>query len=455
MNVLQRLQRLEDYAAQKQADNELIDGITLTDHIAPIYYDLDDDIKAAKHDYYRLPGGRGSAKSSFVSLEIVDGVMKDHSGQSNAIVFRRYGTTLRDSCYSQIQWAVDQLGVSQYWQSSVSPMQFTFIPTGAQILFRGLDDSSKIKSIRPKHGTFRYVWIEEFSELPGVNFTRNVLQSVVRGGDTFAIFQTFNPPQSISNWANVYVETDDDRAITLRTTFLDVPREWLGEMFYSEAEKLQQINPVAYNHEYLGECTATGGQVFPNIELKTITDDDISKYQHIYGGIDFGFSIDPAVYMRVAYRPRTDEIVLLDEIYKHHISNAELAALIQEKGYDKAGTQKYVSMFGETYEERQLITADSAEPKSIADLQNCGLKVIPCKKFAGSIIYGVKWLQHRKIIIDPKRTPYAYKEFVQYEYLKDRDGQFISDIDPKAACHCIDAVRYACDRLINNRRNSA
>jgi PBSX family phage terminase large subunit len=416
---------------------------------------LHEDIQAAAHQYYNLPGGRGSGKSSFCGLEIVSGVMQDPTGQSNAIIFRRFAVTLRESVYSQIAWAIDILDVNDLWRGSVSPMCWTYKPTGAQIIFRGLDDSSKLKSIKPKRGIFRYVWFEEFSELPGENFTRSVMQSVQRGGRNFVTFRSFNPPQSASNWTNVFIQRPDDRAITLHTSYLDVPPEWLGIDFITAAERLKATNETAFNHEYLGIATGTGGEVFPNVTVRTISDDEIKLLQYVYCGVDFGF-VDPSVFMRVAYDRKHDSVYLLDEIYKKHCSNKQLADEIKARKYDRATPAEiyYSPFMSEVYEQKQLIICDCAEPKSINDLRNEGLKCIPCKKYHGSVIYGIRWLQNRRIVIDPARTPNAHREFVQYEYCVTRDGELLGDV-PDANNHCIDATRYALDGLINNRKISA
>lgn len=179
--------------------------------------------------------------------------------------------------------------------------------------------------------------------------------------------------------------------------------------------------------------------------MRTITDREINELQYIYTGLDFGFAVDPAAFIRVAYNKAHDTVYFLNEIYKKHCSNAELAELIKNRGFNLAGR-----MAGE----RQLIIADSAEPKSIADLRAAGLKVLACSKYPGSVLYGIKWLQHRKLIIDPKRTPNAYREFTQYEYCTTKDGEFLSDV-PDANNHLIDATRYALERLINRRGISA
>lgn len=447
--VLRQLAELQKEVKNRQGAQDVINALDVTQHIAPVYMPLHEDIQAQQHQYYNLPGGRGSGKSSFVSLEIVNGIMQDPTGESNAIVFRRTANTMRESVFSQIAWAIDVLDVGDLWRGSVSPMCWTYRPTGAQIIFRGLDDSSKLKSIKPRRGVFRFIWLEEFSELPGENFTRSVMQSVQRGGSRFTVFRSFNPPISASNWANVFIQRPDDRAITLHTSYLDVPAEWLGEDFILEAERLKEINERAYLHEYMGEATGSGGAVFPNVTVREITDDEIKLLQYVYCGVDFGFSVDPAVFIRVAYDKKHDTVYLLDEIYKTHCSNKQLADEIKAKGYDKAsGGERYYSVFGgEYHEERQLIIADSAEPKSIYDLQGEGLKVTACQKFPGCVLYRIKWLQNRHIIIDPRRTPNAHREFIGYEYMTDKDGNFLADV-PDKDNHTIDAVSYSLDRLI-------
>ncbi len=449
-----RLRSIETIAQRRRESEAEVKEIDAREYIAPVYYPMHDDIKAARHQYYNLPGGRGSGKSSFVSVEMVDGIMKDTTGESNGIVFRRTGNTMRDSVYSQIAWAIDALNVGQYWQGSVSPMCWTYKPTGAQILFRGLDDSTKIKSIKPKRGVFRYVWLEEFSELPGENFTRSVMQSVIRGGTDFIVFRSFNPPISKNNWANVFVDRPDPRAMTLHTSYLDMPAAWLGVDFITEAERLKEINPAAYEHEYMGAAIGSGGEVFPNIEVREITDAERDELQYLYCGLDFGFAVDPACFIRVAYDEKHDTLYLLDEIYKKHCSNKDLSDLIKAAGFDKKPQpdMRFTIMGGYAItDDQQTITADSAEPKSIADLRGTGLKIIACTKYPGSVNYGVKWLQSRKIVIDPARTPNAHREFTGYEYMKTKDGEFLADV-PDKDNHSIDAVRYALDRLINRKK---
>ena len=442
-------------AAKKYQQAMTTSKADILNSIAPAYYPLHDDIIRGDHSIYHLPGGRGSAKSSFVSLEIVDGMMKDPA--ANAVVFRRTANTLRDSCYSQIAWAIDELGASSLWRGNVSPMQFVYLPTGQTIIFRGVDDAGKLKSLKPRRGYFRFIWFEEFSEMQGANTVRNVMQSVMRGADDFICFNTFNPPISLNNWANKHILLPDDRATVFKTTYEMIPPEWLGSAFIAEAERLREINESAYRHEYLGEAIGTGGEVFPNLQAREITDAEIDQLQYIYSGCDFGFAQDPMAYIRAAYDEKHDTIYLIDEIYKKHMSNKQLADEIKRRGYDSTGRYShYVSpMMGFTSSEiPATVICDCAEPKSIADLQNEGIKAIACRKFAGCVQYRIKWLQQRRIIIDPKRTPNAWREFSSYEYEVSKDGEILSDL-PDRDNHTIDSLAYALDRIIYRRGVSA
>ena len=441
------------HAIAKARREAKADHVDIIDCMAPCYVPVHREVVDGTYTIFHLPGGRGSGKSSFISLEIIEGIMTDPA--ANGIVFRKTAATMRESVFSQIAWAIDTLGVNNLWRGNVSPMVYTYLPTGQQILFRGLDDAAKLKSIRPRQGIFKFVWFEEFSELNGPNQVRNVLQSVVRGGNDFRVFNSFNPPLSVNSWANKYILIPDDRATVFRTTYKDVPPEWLGEAFILEAERLQELNEQAYRHEYLGEAIGTGGEVFPNIEARTITDDDISQMQYFFAGVDWGFSVDPFVFIRCSYDRRTQTIFILDEIVKRGCSNSDAADMIKERGYDKSIPNGYFDMLGGGYVQgRQLVICDSAEPKSVQDLQKQGIKAIECKKYPGSVNYGIRWLQSKKIVIDPRRTPFAFREFTEYEYEQTRDGEFLASV-PDKDNHTIDALRYALDQLINNAKYAA
>lgn len=437
-NIKNRIARLEQKKRRHKYVHDFVEDLTIRPHIAEVYHPVLDDIEAGNHSIYNFPGGRGSAKSSFIGLEIVKGIMKDETGRSNAIIFRAVGETLRDSVFAQILWSIDTLEATDLWECTVKPMQCKYLPTGAVILFRGLDDPRKLKSIKPRQGYFRYVWFEEFCELPGEGFSRSVVQSVIRGkGQKPITFRSFNPPISQNAWANQAIAIPDRRALTLHTNYTMVPAEWLGDAFLEEAERLKEVNPKAYAHEYMGEPVGTGGEVFPALEIREITDKEIDNMEYIFQGVDFGFAADPACFIRIAYDRKHETLYFLDEIYKRGISNAALAEEIKRRKYDD-----------------YAIICDCAEPKSVNDLRDNGLPARSCYKAPGCVEYRVKWLQHRNIVIDPRRTPNAHREFVNYSYPVDKNGNLLSQLVDKDN-HSIDAAAYGLTRVIFSRQTSA
>lgn len=434
-DLLSRVKKIE-IDRRRNRDRTEAARVDARDAMAECYFDLHEDIAEGRHEFYNLPGGRGSCKSSFCSLEVVSGIMGDTSKTANALVVRKYAVTLRGSVFAQIQWAIDTLGVSDLWKSTYNPLQFQYV-TGQTIRMVGLDDPQKLKSIRPNKGYFKYLWLEEFSEISGELELRNLQQSVLRGGNNFIVMRSFNPPISKANWANQFIAKPDDRTITLLTNYTQVPPEWLGDEFIIEAERLKEINPKAYEHEYLGVPVGTGGEVFPDIETREITEEEIKHLQYIYNGIDFGFAVDPVCFLRLAYDRKHETIYFLDEIYKRGMSNRQLAEAIKAKEYF----------------DREIV-CDSAEPKSIADLRDMGLPARACYKRPGCVEYRVRWLQHRHIVIDPRRTPNAHREFIQYSYPVDKDENLMSKLEDKYN-HSIDACAYALDRAIFQRGSLA
>ena len=404
-------------------------AVKLSKIIAPSFAAVHQDIKEHGHTHYWLKGGRGSTKSSFISVEIVLGMMRDAGKglHTNAVVLRRYGVNLRESVFEQIGWAVNALGVSQLWRDSVSPMSYTYLPTGQKILFRGVDDPTKAKSIKFSKGWAKYLWYEECVEFEGEEKLRNINQSVLRGGADFFAFYSFNPPKSARNWVNQYVSIERDDTLVHHSTYLTVPPQWLGEQFLVEAQHLKEVKPEAYSHEYLGEVTGTGGEVFANVTLRAITDEEISRFDKLRRGIDWGYAADPFAYNVCHYDKTRRRLYIFREIHKVKLSNRAAADLIKPE----AGGAR--------------ITCDSAEPKSIDEVKGYGLRVVGAKKGPDSVEYGVKWLQDlEEIIIDPARCPETAREFSGYELERDREGNFKAGY-PDKDNHHIDAVRYACE----------
>ena len=406
-----------------------MEAVKLSKIIAPTFAGVHRDIKQHRHTHYWLKGGRGSTKSSFISVEIPLGMMRDaaQGEYTNAIVLRRYGVTLRESVFEQIGWAINALGVAELWKSSVSPMSWTYLPTGQRIIFRGADDPTKVKSIKFAVGWAKYLWYEEVNEFEGAEKIRSINQSVLRGGADFFVFYSFNPPQAARNWVNQYVAIERDDALVHHSTYLTVPPQWLGEQFIVEAEHLKAVKPEAYRHEYLGEVTGTGGEVFGNVTLRPITDEEIARFDNLRRGIDWGYAADPFAYNVCHYDKTRRRLYLFREIHKVKLSNRAAAELIK----DEAGSAR--------------ITCDSAEPKSIDEVRGYGLRVVGARKGPDSVEYGIKWLQDlEEIVIDPVRCPETAREFSGYELERDREGNFKAGY-PDKDNHHIDAVRYACE----------
>lgn len=399
--------------------------IRLSEKIGPAFFAVARDVFKHDHTHYDFSGGRGSLKSSTVSILVPLLMMMEENKECHALVLRKVGNTIRDSVYAQYMWAIGELGAAAYWEAKVSPMELIYKPTGQKIMFRGADDPMKIKSIKVPFGYIAITHFEEKDQFAGRAEIRNILQSTMRGGMRYWNFESYNPPISRDNWANKdSLEERTDR-LCHKSTYLEAPPEWLGQQFIDEAEHLKAADERAYQHEYLGIPVGTGGNVFENLELREITDEEIKRFDRIYQGADWGWFPDPFAFIRLHYdRPR-ETIYLIDEIYQNKLTNEASARMILQRKY----TDSY-------------ITCDNAEPKSIADFRAMGLPAKAAVKGPGSVEYGMKWLQRRKIVIDRRRTPNAYNEFVSYEYERNKDGDIISGY-PDANNHLIDATRYA------------
>ena len=407
--------------------------IELKDIIAPSFYGIHNDIKKQKHTYYWLKGGRGSTKSSFVSIEIILGMMKDSN--ANCVALRKVGVNLKDSVYEQLEWAIKMLGVEQYWLSKLSPLELVYIPTGQRIIFRGADKPKKIKSTKFKSGYCKYIWYEEVDEFNGMEEIRTINQSLMRGGESFCVFYSYNPPKSQRNWVNTEVLLPQETRVVHHSTYLTVPKKWLGEQFFLDAEHLEKTKPDNYRHEYLGEVTGTGGAVFTNLVIRPIVDEEIERFDNISRGLDWGYASDPFHYTVNHYDSTRRRLYIFYEIQLKSLSNRKAAEMIKAENKNNG-----------------LITCDSAEPKSIAEISDYGLRVIGARKGPDSVEYGIKWLQDlEEIIIDPVRCPHTAQEFNEYELESDGNDGFKAKF-PDKNNHSIDAVRYSRESDMKNVR---
>ena len=398
----------------------------LSELIAPAYRAVHRDVVAGGHREYWLRGGRGSGKSSFVSLEIALGMLRDPT--ANAVIYRKVAATLRESVFEQMLWAIERLGLGAHFRRKLAPLELEYLPTGQRVLFRGADDAGKSKSIKLARGRFAFLWFEELSEFSGMADIRTIRASILRGEGGAAVFYTYNPPVAQANWVNAEALSPRPDRLVHASTYLDVPARWLGGDFLAEAEALRQSNERAYRHMYLGEVTGTGGQVFENVRLRPLPREEWEGLP-TYSGMDFGFATDPDAFVRCAFDKKRRVLYVVDEF-------AALGLLIERLAKEvraRAGND--------------VITCDSAEPRSIAGLRACGLRVTAARKGPDSVGHGLKWLQTLGgIVIDPARCPLAAGEFSRYDYDRDRSGRVLPRY-PDHDNHTIDAVRYAMESV--------
>ena len=351
-------------------------------------------------------GGRGSGKSSYLSIELVVQLLKHPD--CHGVVVRKVAATLRTSVYAQLQWAVWKLGLGNYFRFSLSPMEMEYLPTGQKILFFGMDDPGKLKSLKLPKGYVGLLWLEELDQFEAEE-VRSVEQSVFRGGDFSLSLKSFNPPVEPEHWVNCLEEKKG--RFCHRSTYLELPEGWLGQRFLEDAEHLKRVNPVLYDHEYLGLAVGQGERVFPNVRLENL---DGLSLRNTVGGVDWGWWPDPWAYDRVAYDGQTKTLYILDEGHAHRCPNRETGQLVLAKSGG------------------ELVMADAAEPKSIAEYRAMGINCRAARKGSGSVRYGYKWLQSLSaIVIDPVKCPQTAREFQARRY------------DTKGEDHHIDAVRYA------------
>lgn len=401
--------------------------------MGPAYRDVHRAVKSGTYNQFVLAGGRGSLKSSYVSAEVILQLIQHPD--IHAVVLRKVANTLRKSVFAQYQWAIDKLGLTSIFLATVSPMELTYLPTGQKILFFGTDDPSNLKSIKVPFGYIGILHFEEWDQFSGLEETRNIEQSVLRGGEIALEFKTFNPPKTRDNFANRYILQSKPGQLVHKSTYLQAPPDWLGPRFIADAEHLKETNPAAYEHEYLGIANGSGGQVFDNLSIRAITPAEIRAFDRIYNGVDWGYYPDPWAFNKMHYDAGRRTLYIFGELTRRKAGNRETADALIEYGI--TGTDR--------------ITADSAEKKSVQDYREYGLDCRAAIKGPGSVDYSHKWLQSlTQIVIDPDRCPDTAAEFLNYEYDRDKSGEVISGY-PDRNNHHIDAVRYAMESVWKRR----
>lgn len=376
-------------------------------------------------------GGRGSGKSSDIAHIIIQLIMRF---PVNAVAIRHIGDNIELSVYEQLKWAIAEQGVGSYFRVTKSPMRITYRPRGNYIAFRGGQNPDRIKSLKDSKFPFAIAWIEELAEFKTEEDVTTITNSLLRGeladGLFYKFFYSYNPPKRKQSWVNKKYETSFQPGNTFihHSTYLDNP--YISNAFIEEAEATKERDERRYEWEYMGKAIGSGVVPFDNLQVKidSITDEMVENFDNIRNGLDFGYATDPLAFVRWHYDKKRNGIYAVDEYYGVKISNRQLAKWLHQKHYSA-----------------DLIYADSAEPKSIAELKlEHGIsKIKGVKKGPDSVEYGERWLDDLDFIcIDPKRTPYIAKEFENIDYQIDRDGIPKARLEDKDN-HTIDSSRYA------------
>lgn len=424
---------------------------TIRDIFAPAFYRPWNDFYNETCETICMDGGRGSCKSTTASMFMLLGLERDRrvalaardSGDKNwkrlvthGACYRKVAGTLADSCFNQLKWSAEKLGIYDKFTWRTTPLSVRrkgSVPY--RVVFRGLDDAQKSRSIKMEMGYLKYLHWEELTEFSGLDEVQDVTRSVQRGGHKFMTFYTYNPPETSSNWVNyslAKLEEEDPLFRRYHSDYRSVPPEWLGEKFFRDAEILRRIDERQYRHVYLGEITGNGGTVFPRVHAVNFSDKDISRFQNVRWGADFGLR-DPTTLIGLNYDKTNQKVQIFSEWYKTDATLDEI-----EEGFK----QNY---FGYEY-----IYGDRAAGTLITTLRAHGLPMLPSEKGKGSILNGIKGLQSMVAIeIDKRRCPHTYWEFINMEYEKDKSGGFTGNIPP-GNDHCIDPCRYALAKDLEN-----
>ncbi len=387
-----------------------------------------------KKTYVICKGSRGSGKSKHAALWHIVNMIK--YPLSNTLVIRKVERTLRDSCFSDLKWAINKLGLDYFWKCTTSPLEMEYMPTGQKILFRGLDSPLKITSISVPIGVLNFLWFEEFYEISKEE-DFDILDESIRGqlpeGYFKRVTATFNPWSERHFSKKRFFDAPSDDVLAMTTTYKDNP--YLSETDFKLFEKMKVQNPRRYRVAGLGEFGISEGLIYENWEEKGFSVDEIKRIKGIESafGLDFGYTVDPTALVCSLVDQENMKIYVFDEMYKQGLSNRQIYQEISDMGLSK-----------------EKIIADSAEPKSIDELRSLGLtRIRGAEKGRDSIMNGIQFIQNFKIIIHPRCVNFL-TEISNYTFDKDRFGNTqnkpIDDFN-----HAMDAFRYSMEQF-NNRR---
>ena len=385
-----------------------------------------------KGRYRVVKGSRASKKSKTTALWYIYNMMK--YPEANLLVIRKTGRTLKDSCYTELKWAVKRLHVEHLWDFTLSPLQATYIPTGQKIYFRGLDDPLKVTSITVDVGCLCWMWIEEAYEIMKED-DFNVLDESIRGEVPEGLFKqitiTFNPWNERHWLKKRFFDAEPDPDILAITTNY-LCNEWLDAADIRVFETMKKNNPRRYAVAGLGGWGIVDGLVYENWKEQEFTLEDIKQCKTA-AGLDFGYTNDPTAFFIGFVDIENKKLYVWDEIYQKGMSNKKIYDSIKEAGYAK-----------------ERITADCAEPKSIDELKGYGLRIKGAEKGKDSIKNGIQWIQDLEIIIHPRCVNFL-TEISNYTWDSDKFGTKLN-VPIDDFNHLMDAMRYALEQFIKGNK---
>lgn len=424
------------------------------------------DIPPCSFDELFLQGGRASGKSYFAS--VIVWLSLENDSQKNAVIIRKVGSSLRKSCWKQMMKVRERLGLF-HWKPNKTELTFTNDNTGQQIFFLGLDDEEKARSITVEKGYLSIAWFEEAKQFRDMEEIDQAVSSILRGGDEgeedggvkgddcdeedfgkmeYMTILTYNPPKSQFDWINreAKIGVSKPNRLTHKSTYLTMPKKWLGRKVLNEIASMKERKPVQYEHMYLGKITGTGGEYFKNVTIREITDEEISNFDYFNMGIDWGFN-DPNVFLKTYIHD--GKLYIFDEIYQDEIPSD--------------GSNKYVEF-------ARLVkahTRDCPHDTIYCDAQDKGgMAVFKMPQFdipiaeapkqgANDRKNGYGYLQGLdEIIIDPKRCPHCAVAFPMFESAIAPGGKGWLDAPGNKNDHCPDCVRYSeWENIQNDSRN--
>lgn len=396
-----------------------------------------DDFWRFKGRYRVCKGSRASKKSKTTALWYATWLNKKGYENSNLVVFRKTYRTIKDSCFTDLKWALDRIGVLSDWNITLSPLEMTRKSTGQKILFRGLDDVLKITSITVEKGTLCWAWLEEAYEVMKED-DFNILDESIRGECPAPLFKqwtiTFNPWNE-HHWLKkrFFDAPPDPDILALTTNYMC--NEWLDAADIKVFEDMKKRNPRRYAVAGLGGWGIVDGLVYENWKEEAFDIDEVRSRPDIISafGLDFGYTNDPSTLFCGLLDLKEKRLFVFDEMYEKGLSNKRIAETVQKMGYGK-----------------ERITADSAEPKSIDELKSLGLKVKAATKGKDSIKNGIQWIQDLEIIIHPRCVNFI-TEISNYTWDQDKFGTKLN-VPIDDFNHLMDAMRYSLEKYITEKK---